>query len=79
VGLEGPARCLPKFNYLIRPGTITVRFGAPIPTAGRGVTDKGELIEVVRNALERLRGNTKPGAAVAFHGDVPAGSVADGH
>ena len=78
VGLEGPARCLPKYNYLIRPGTITVRFGDPIPTSGRGVTDKGELIEVVRDAVERLRGNTRGGDPVAYGGGVAAGSVADG-
>jgi len=79
VGLEGPARCLPKHNYLIRPGTITVRFGDPIPTAGRGVTDKGELIEAVRIALERLRGNTLGVAPVAVDGGVRVGRVADGN
>jgi len=78
VGLEGPRRCLPKYNYLIRPGLITVRFGDPIPTAGRGVTEKGELAEAVRNALERLRGNTWADVSVAHGGGVPAGSVADG-
>jgi len=78
VGLEGPRRCLPKYNYLIRPGTITVRFGDPIPTAGRGVTDKGELIAAVREAVERLRGNTQNAVSVAHAGGVPAGDVADG-
>ena len=57
VGIDGARRCLPKFSYLLRPGPITVRFGAPIATAGRGVTDKGELMEVVRREIERLRGN----------------------
>jgi 1-acyl-sn-glycerol-3-phosphate acyltransferase len=65
VGLEGPRRCLPKYNYLVRPGTITVRFGRPVPTAGRGVTGKGPLIDEVRRAIEELRGNTAPSPQVS--------------
>ncbi len=79
VGLEGPARCLPKHNYLIRPGTITVRFGDPIPTAGRGVTDKGELMDAVRVEMERLRGNTRAARTVARGGGGEVWSTADGH
>jgi 1-acyl-sn-glycerol-3-phosphate acyltransferase len=55
VGLDGPRRCMPKHSYLVRPGTITVRFGPPIATAGRGVTEKGALMEEVRGAIEELR------------------------
>ena len=58
VGLRGPRRCLPKHSYLVRPGTVTVRFGDPIATAGHGVTNKGELMETVRKAIEQLRGNS---------------------
>jgi 1-acyl-sn-glycerol-3-phosphate acyltransferase len=65
VGLEGPRRCLPKYNYLVRPGTVTVRFGDAIPTAGRGVTDKGELMDEVRRAIEDLRGNSAPAVQVS--------------
>ena len=65
VGIEGAGRCLGKHNYLIRPGTVTVRFGEPIPTAGRGVTEKAALMDKVRVAIERLRGNSGPAAAVA--------------
>jgi len=68
VGLDGPRRCLPKFSYLLRPGTIRVRFGAPIPTASLGVTGKAELMEAVRRAIEELRGNTATTAAVAADG-----------
>ncbi len=60
VGLEGPRRCLPKHNYLIRPGRIVVRFGDPIPTAGRGLADKGDLMDIVRREMEKLRGNSAP-------------------
>ena len=74
VGLEGAGRCLGKHNYLIRPGTVTVRFGDPIATAGRGVTEKGVLMERVRVEIERLRGNS--GGAAAVSGD--AGGARDG-
>ncbi len=57
VGIEGARGCLPRHGYLLRPGTITIRFGDPIPTAGRGVTARGELMNSVRTAIERLRGN----------------------
>jgi 1-acyl-sn-glycerol-3-phosphate acyltransferase len=60
VGLEGPACCLPKYSYLLRPGKITVRFGEPISTGGLGVTAKADLIERTRAAIERLR---RPAAA----------------
>ena len=77
VGLDGPRRCLPKHSYLVRPGRINVKFGTPIPTAGHGVTDKGELMEAVRNAIERLRGNTGATAAVPDEGS-DGGSVRHG-
>jgi len=70
VGLEGPRRCLPKFSYLLRPGPIVVRFGAPIPTAGRSVTNKGELIDAVRTEVERLRGNPRALRAVPAAGSA---------
>ncbi len=65
VGLEGPRHLLPKRSYLLRPGRITVRFGDPIGTAGRGVAAKGELMAEVRRAVEALRGGP------------PIGTVAD--
>jgi 1-acyl-sn-glycerol-3-phosphate acyltransferase len=79
VGLQGPRRCLPKHSYLVRPGTITVRFGTAIPTAGRGVTDKGELMAEVRRAMEELRGNTAAAVEVSSGGsETAAGGVHDG-
>jgi 1-acyl-sn-glycerol-3-phosphate acyltransferase len=55
IGLEGARRAMPKHSYLLRPGRITARFGDPIPTAGRGVTAKAELMEEVRRAIAALR------------------------
>ena len=56
VGLDGARRCMPKHTYVVRPGTITVRFGDPIPTAGRAVSEKTALMEQTRNAIAVLRG-----------------------
>lgn len=78
VGLDGAGRCLPKHGYLLRPGTVTVRFGAPIPTIGRGVTDKGELMAEVRAAIEALRGNRAGRGGVDTAGAGGAGSDVDG-
>jgi 1-acyl-sn-glycerol-3-phosphate acyltransferase len=78
VGLEGPRRCLPKHSYLVCPGTIAVRFGDPIPTEGYGVADKGELIEAVRTAIERLRGNTAAAIGVSHGGGAETGSASHG-
>jgi len=78
VGLNGPRRCLPKHSYLLRPGTITVRFGDPIPTVGHGVTDKGQLMDEVRRAVEELRGNTAARVAVSTGGrEASAGGARD--
>ena len=63
VGLEGPRRCLPKYSYLLRPGTVVVRFGSPVLTEGFGVAGKRELIDEVRGAVERLRRGTGAGDA----------------
>ncbi|NCO69460.1 MAG: 1-acyl-sn-glycerol-3-phosphate acyltransferase [Acidobacteria bacterium] len=78
IGLEGAGRCLPKHSYLLRPGTVTVRFGAPIPTIGRGVTDKDELMAEVRAAIETLRGNLPVGGAVDRAGAKSAESEVHG-
>lgn len=75
VGLKGPRRCLPKHSYLLRPGTIVVRFGDAVPTAGWGVTDKGELMAQVRRAIEGLRGNSPTTEGVTGSG---SGTAAEG-
>jgi 1-acyl-sn-glycerol-3-phosphate acyltransferase len=70
VGIDGARRCMPKYNYLVRPGRITVRFGDAIPTVGRAVSEKTALMEATRNAIAVLRGTpgdvrTNAPAAVA--------------
>jgi 1-acyl-sn-glycerol-3-phosphate acyltransferase len=77
VGLQGPRQCMPKHSYLVRPGTITVRFGGAIPTAGHGVTGKGELMAEVRRAMEGLRGNTA--AVIDVGSDGSKGAAGGAH
>jgi 1-acyl-sn-glycerol-3-phosphate acyltransferase len=70
VGLDGARRSMAKFSYVVRPGKIVVRFGDPIPTAGRAVSDKTALMEATRNAIAVLRGRPAdvrdPGAGAAL-------------
>ncbi len=69
VGLEGPRERLPKGSYVLRPGRVTVRFGTPVATADRGVTDKEELIAEVREQVLVLRGNRSTSTGVVRQGD----------
>ena len=71
VGLDGARRSMAKFSYVVRPGKIVVRFGDPIPTAGRAVSDKTALMEATRNAIAVLRGT--PGDV---RGSAPAATAA---
>jgi 1-acyl-sn-glycerol-3-phosphate acyltransferase len=55
VTVDGSGRLLPKGGAIIRPGTITIHYGQPIPTAGYGLEGKDELMLAVRKAmLEQL-------------------------
>ena len=54
VGIAGSARVQRKKSLLIRPGTVRVHYGAPVPVQDFGVSRKNELISVVRDQVERL-------------------------
>jgi 1-acyl-sn-glycerol-3-phosphate acyltransferase len=56
VGLEGPRLVLPPDKGIVRPGPVTVRIGAPIQTAGLGVSRRHELVAATRRDIDRLRG-----------------------
>lgn len=51
VALEGPGRILPPGTFKVRPGTIRVAFGRPVPTAGLGRGDRRRLAEEVRRRI----------------------------
>ena len=57
VGLEGPRVVLPPDEGLIRPQPVTVRIGRPIPTKGRGISQRRELTAATRREIDRLRGS----------------------
>jgi 1-acyl-sn-glycerol-3-phosphate acyltransferase len=50
----GSRNVMKKHSLLIHPGTITVRFGAPIPVAGLGLEQRDELMQTTREAMLRL-------------------------
>lgn len=50
----GTERIMPKGSLRVGRGAITVRFGNPIPTAGRGIDARDSLMAEVRASMERL-------------------------
>lgn len=56
VGIRGTRTVQPRGVLSIRPGTVEVRFGAPIDTAPYGIRRKNELIAEVRARLAELAG-----------------------
>lgn len=56
VGIEGPRLVMPPGEGVIRPGSVTVRIGRPVPTEGLGVSCREVLMRQVRGEIDRLRG-----------------------
>ena len=56
VGISGSREIMSRKSWLIRPGTVTVRFGTPIEVAGMGVDDRDALIGQARTAVQSLMG-----------------------
>jgi 1-acyl-sn-glycerol-3-phosphate acyltransferase len=54
----GTDRILPKGGRRVGRGSITVRIGEPIETAGRGVGGRGRLMSEVRSAMEAMTAAT---------------------
>lgn len=53
--IVGSREVMKKGSLLVHPGTITVRFGAPIGVAGLDVDNRSELTEQAREAVLALR------------------------
>jgi len=51
VAIEGAGRVLPADGFGVRPGTIRVKFGEPIPTAGLTDDQRDQLMRQVRDAI----------------------------
>jgi 1-acyl-sn-glycerol-3-phosphate acyltransferase len=54
VAIAGSGRCLPADGLRVRPGTVRVKVGGPIPTTGLGRDDLPDLIERTRRALSEM-------------------------
>lgn len=54
VAIEGTGAVLPKGEWRVRPGTVTLRVGRPRETRGLGPADRRRLAEEVRAEVERL-------------------------
>jgi len=60
VGIRGTRAVQHKGNWAIRPGRVTVRYGAPIRPSDYGLRRKGELIGEVRRQVAELAGLELP-------------------
>lgn len=54
VAIRGAREAMHKGSLVIRPVTVTVRFGAPIETAGLTLADRDALSAAVRDKVEAL-------------------------
>jgi 1-acyl-sn-glycerol-3-phosphate acyltransferase len=54
VAISGGRAAMRKGSPIVRPVHVTVRIGKPIPTAGRGLEDRDELIATVRTEVQKL-------------------------
>ena len=55
VGLAGTFPILKKGSFFLTPGPVAIEIGDPIPTAGRTVADREEILQASREAVLRLR------------------------
>lgn len=56
VGIRGTRAIQPRGSRTIRPGTVEVRYGAPIEVAHYGIRRKSELIAELRRQVAELSG-----------------------
>ncbi len=56
VGVQGTRSLRPKGSILVKPGTVTVRYGRPFDAKSAGVRGKREALETLRNEVSRLSG-----------------------
>lgn len=76
----GTGGVLPAGRFTARPGTVRMKVGQPIPTAGRGAEDREALMNEVREAIIKLheeiggRGAIEKTGAPVASPEVPSGS-----
>jgi 1-acyl-sn-glycerol-3-phosphate acyltransferase len=67
IGLIRTRDVLPMHTLVIRPGTVEVHVGDPIPTADLTLRDRGRLNEILERKVAELAGEQPP-----VHVDAPA-------
>src|ERR671912_219452 len=55
VAVSGGRSAMQKGSWFVRPVMVDVRIGEPVETAGYALDDRDQLIEVVRERIEKLR------------------------
>lgn len=65
IGLVHTREVLPMHTLVIRPGTVEVHVGDPIPTAGMTLRDRGRLNELLQERVAALSGEAVPQATEA--------------
>jgi 1-acyl-sn-glycerol-3-phosphate acyltransferase len=68
IGLVHTREVLPMHTLVIRPGTVEVHVGDPIPTSGMTLRDRGRLNELLQERVAELAGEAPP-AAVAVENE----------
>ncbi|KGQ18828.1 1-acyl-sn-glycerol-3-phosphate acyltransferase [Lysobacter dokdonensis DS-58] len=56
VAIDGAGRVLPPAGFLVRPGTIVVRFGTPIDTTGLAPNERNALAQRARDQIVAMLG-----------------------
>jgi 1-acyl-sn-glycerol-3-phosphate acyltransferase len=69
VGIRGSREVQEKKGFLIRPGTISISYGAPIECAGFSVSRKEELMSEVRDRIHSLMLREEPGTGSKSSGE----------
>ena len=60
IAIQGSGTVLPASGFRVRPGTIHVRIGAPIPTAGLGAGDRHALALRAQGAVAAMLDAAQP-------------------
>jgi len=76
LAIEGSHDVMPKGSWLVRPGTIRIRIGEPIPVEGMTMKDRGVLLDRAWDRVAALK-EEAAAAAAAGEGERATGITTD--